>query len=322
MKKCIILLLAAAMLLCCAACAKPEAKTVNICVLAGPTGVGAAGLMERSSAGKAEQPYRITVASAPDEAAAKLSGGEADLAAIATNLAAKLYRKTDGGIRIIAVNTLGVLSVLDNTGAQITSLADLKGRSIVTTGQGANPQFILEYLLRKNGLDPQTDVQILYYADGSALPAVWATEPEAVIVAPCPVSTSILMKYKDAQKVLDLTQEWEKCSPDSALMMGCIVARTAFCEEHPQAVEAFLNEYAASIQAAQDDPAHTGALCEKFGVVPNAAVAEKAVPDCHLCCITGNEMKEKLTGYLGVLYEADASSVGAMPDDGFWYGVK
>ncbi|MCQ2450033.1 MAG: ABC transporter substrate-binding protein, partial [Clostridia bacterium] len=305
--------------------AKPEAKEekpaeVNVFVLTGPTGIGAVNMWDKSDAGKTDMKYNFAAVAAPDEAVAKLNKGEADIAAVSTNLAAKLYKLTDGGVQILAVNTMGVLSVLDNTGAEIKSLADLKGRKIVTTGQGANPQYIIEYLFAKNGVDVEKDVTIEYKTDGSELPAVWATDPTAVIIAPAPVSTAITLNFQSAAKVLDLTEEWQKCSPDSALMMGCIVARKDFCEKYPTAVQDFLTEYEASIKATADDAANTGALCEKYGIVPKAAIATKALPDCHLCYVTGDEMKKGLTGYLQVLFNADPASVGEMPDDGFWYG--
>lgn len=326
MKKILTGVMIFAMVLCMASCAgnagndaPVSEKPVNVYVLTGPTGIGAVNLWSSSQAGETEIKYNFTAAAAPDEIVAKLSSGEADVAAISTNLAAKLYQKTNGGIKILAVNTLGVLSVLDNTNAQITSLSDLAGRKIVTTGLGANPQYIIEYLLRQNGIDPSKDVTIDYKAEGSELLAVWAQEPDSVIIAPSPVSTSILMKFEGSRKVLDLTQEWDKCSDGSALMMGCIVARTEFCSEYSALVDGFIKDYESSINAAEEDPKKTGELCEQYGIVAKAAIAVKALPDCHICCIRGQEMKDGLVGYFKVLYDADPSSVGALPDEGFWY---
>ncbi len=321
MKKTIAFLLTVAMLFVFAACGKAEksAKTARVWVLTGPTGIGSVNLWQKSEDKKTEINYTFTAAAAPDEMVAKLSNGEADIAAVATNLASKLYTKTNGNIRVLAVNTLGVLSVLDNTGAAVGGLSDLKGRKIVTTGQGANPQYIIEYLLKKSGVDPKKDVTVEYKADGNELVTVWATDPTAVIIAPCPVSTAITLKYKTAAKVLDLTEEWEKVSPDSELMMGCVIARADFCEKNPETVKTFLKEYRESIKQAISDPENTGALCEKFGIVPKAAVAAKAIPDCHLCFKTGDEMKNGLRGYLKVLFDADPTAVGKLPGDDFWY---
>ncbi len=304
-----------------AACSgkKEEVKSANIFVLTGPTGIGAVNLWNKSENAKSDVKYNFTAVASPDEIVAKLSNGEADIAAVPTNLAAKLYKKTQKGIKILAVNTLGVLSVLDNTGAKINSLSDLKGRKIVTTGQGANPQYIIEYLLRKSNIDITKDVTVEYKTDGSQLASVWSSEPNAVIIAPAPVSTSVLLKFKTANKVLDLTDEWDKLSENSSLMMGCIIARKDFCENSPETVNKFLEEYENSAKEANSNPETTGTLCEKYGIVTKAAVAQKAIPDCHICFISGNEMKTKLSGYLKVLYDIDKSSVGEIPDEGFWY---
>ncbi|MCQ2432905.1 MAG: ABC transporter substrate-binding protein [Clostridia bacterium] len=324
MKRILAILLVAATLFALASCGaeKPAPEEpvgeVNVYVLTGPTGIGAVNLWDKSDAGNTDTKYNFTAAGAPDEVVAKLSNGEADIAAVSTNLAAKLYKKTEGGIQILAVNTMGVLSVLTNEGDPVSSITDLRGRKVVTTGQGSNPEYIINYLFAQNGLN-DGDVAVEFKAEGTELVSVWASEPDAVIIAPAPVSTSILMKYEGSKKALDLTEEWTKCSPDSALMMGCIVARTEFIKAHPSAVAAFLTEYEASIKATADDAAHTGELCEKYGIVAKAAIAAKAIPDCHITFVTGDEMKTKLTGYLTVLFEADASSVGALPDDGFWY---
>ena len=144
-----------------------EKTDVNVFVLTGPTGIGAVNMWDKAEQGEGLENYHFTAVAAPTEIVAKISSGEADIAAVSTNLASTLYHKTSGGVVILAVNTLGVLNVLDNTGAEIDSMADLKGRRIVTTGQGANPEYIINYLLRESGLDPEKDVSIEFKADGS-----------------------------------------------------------------------------------------------------------------------------------------------------------
>lgn len=330
MKKVVSLFLAVIMIFSFAACsaAKEEQtgdtsdnrKDVNAYVLSGPTGIGAVNLMSRAEKGEGQENYTFTVVAAPDEVVSKISNGEADIAAIPTNLASSLYNKTEGGVKILAVNTLGVLYVLNNKGAEIKSLSDLKGRTVYTTGQGSNPQYIIEYLLDKNSIDAQKDVKIEYKAEGSELVPVWATDPEAVIIAPQPVASTITAKYEGSVQSLDLTEEWEKLSDGSSLMMGCVVARSEFVEENPDAVSAFLVDYYQSITAAENDVEGTAALCEQYGIVASAAIAKAAIPYCNICCITGSEMKEKLTGYLQVLYDANPKSIGgAMPGEDFWY---
>ncbi len=300
----------------------PAPAEVNLYVLSGPTGIGAMNLWAAADAGETQNTYHITMPGANDEVVAAISNGDADIAAVATNLAATLYNKTSGGVTVLAVNTLGVLSLLGN-GQEVASIADLAGKTIYAPGQGANPEYILRYVLTGNGLDPDKDVTIQFVGEGSELLTVWQTDPEAVIMAPQPVATSILMQNENAVTLFNMTDEWDKVSGgDSTLMMGCVIVRNEFLQENPGAVELFLQEYAASIEKAQSDVEGTAALCEQYGLIPKAALAQKAIPSCGLTFVTGAEMKSALSGYLQVMFDADPKSVGgAMPGDDFYYGA-
>ena len=298
----------------------PTAAEVNLYVLSGPTGIGAMNLWAAADAGETENTYHITMSGANDEVVAAISKGEADIAAVATNMAAALYNKTEGGVTVLAVNTLGVLSLLGN-GQESATIADLAGKTIYAPGQGANPEYILRYVLSGNGLDPDRDVTIQFVGEGSELLTVWQRDPDAVILAPQPVATSILMQNENAATLFDMTEEWNKISGNQ-LMMGCVIVRNAFLQENPGAVELFLQEYAASIEKAQTDVEGTAALCEQYGLIPKAALAQKAIPSCGLTFVTGAEMKTDLSAYLQVMYDADPKSVGgALPGDDFYYGA-
>lgn len=300
----------------------PAPAEVNLYVLSGPTGIGAMNLWAAADAGETQNTYHITMPGANDEVVAAISNGDADIAAMATNLAAILYNKTSGGVTVLAVNTLGVLSLLGN-GQEVATIADLAGKTIYAPGQGANPEYILRYVLTGNGLDPDKDVTIQFVGEGSELLTVWQTDPEAVIMAPQPVATSILMQNENAVTLFNMTDEWDKVSGgDSTLMMGCVIVRNEFLQENPGAVELFLQEYATSIEKAQSDVEGTAALCEQYGLIPKAALAKAAIPSCGLTFVTGAEMKSALSGYLQVMFDADPKSVGgAMPGDDFYYGA-
>ena len=279
-------------------------------------------LWAASDAGETKNTYHITMPGANDEVVAALSKGDADIAAVATNLAATLYNKTDGGVTVLAVNTLGVLSLLSN-GQEAATVSELKGKTIYAPGQGANPEYILRYVLSGNGLDPDKDVTLQFVGEGSELLTVWQSDPEAVILAPQPVATSILMQNENAKTLFDMTEEWDKIAGgDSTLMMGCVIVRNEFLQANPGAVELFLQEYAASIEKAQSDVEGTAALCQQYGLIPKAALAQKAIPSCGLTFVTGAEMKTGLSGYLQVMLDANPKSVGgALPGDGFYYGA-
>ena len=300
----------------------PTPAEVNLYVLSGPTGIGAMNLWAAADAGETQNTYHITMPGANDEVVAAISNGDADIAAVATNLAATLYNKTSGGVTVLAVNTLGVLSLLGN-GQEVATIADLAGKTIYAPGQGANPEYILRYVLTGNGLDPDKDVTIQFVGEGSELLTVWQTDPEPIIMAPQPVATSILMQNENAVTLFNMTDEWDKVSGgDSTLMMGCVIVRNEFLQENPGAVALFLQEYAASIEKAQSDVEGTAALCEQYGLIPKAALAKAAIPSCGLTFVTGAEMKSALSGYLQVMFDADPKSVGgAMPGDDFYYGA-
>ena len=300
----------------------PAPAEVSLYVLSGPTGIGAMNLWAAADAGETQNTYHITMPGANDEVVAAISNGDADIAAVATNLAATLYNKTSGGVTVLAVNTLGVLSLLGN-GQEAATIADLAGKTIYAPGQGANPEYILRYVLTGNGLDPDKDVTIQFVGEGSELLTVWQSDPEAIIMAPQPVATSILMQNENAATLFNMTDEWDKVSGgDSTLMMGCVIVRNEFLQENPGAVALFLQEYAASIEKAQTDVEGTAALCEQYGLIPKAALAQKAIPSCGLTFVTGAEMKSALSGYLQVMFDANPKSVGgAMPGDDFYYGA-
>ncbi len=321
MKKLLSLFLILAMVLTFASCGKaePTVKT-NVFMISGPTGVGAVNLMNADENGTAKGDYEFTVVASPTEIVSKISNKEADIAAVATNMASTIYNKTNGGVTVLAVNTLGVLNVITNKGTEITSLAELKGKKVYTTGQGANPEYVIDYLLTKNGINPDIDVDLQFKAEGTELVTVWATEPDSIIIAPQPVATSVLNKYEGSKLAIDLTDEWEKTGDNSALMMGCVIVRNEFLAENKAAVQLFLEEYKASIEKVSSDIETTATLCEKYGIIPKAAIAKKAIPNCNICFVTGNEMKTKLSGYLSVLMNADKKSVGGkLPDDNFYY---
>ena len=336
MKKIVSLLLALTLVFALAACGgnpeknpEPDPKPVetadpvdiNLYVLAGPTGIGAVNLRAKAEAGETlSNNYHVTMTGANDEVVAAVSNGQADIACVATNLAAVLYNKTEGGVKVLAVNTLGVLSILTN-GTELNTVADLKGKTIYSPGQGANPEYILRYVLQGNGLDPDKDVTIQFVGEGSELMNVWQDDSEAVIMAPQPVATALLMQNEGAKKAFDMTEEWEKVSGgDSTLMMGCVIIRTAFLEEHSEAVTGFLKDYSLSIEAAQNDVEGTAALCEQFGIIPKAPLAKQAIPQCGLTFVAGADMKAQLNGYLSVMFEANPKSVGGkLPADDFYY---
>lgn len=296
-------------------------EPVRIAGLKGPTTMGLVNLLPMMEAGETAIDYDLQLYGTADEIVPLLMKGELDMAAIPANLAATLYQKTEGQIQALAVNTLGVLYVVEK-GDTVQSIQDLKGRTVLSTGKGTTPEYVLRYILTQNGIDPDKDLTIEYYSEATEVTAQMAVAEDAIAVLPQPYVTSAGMQDETLRVALDLTAEWEKVS-DTQLITGLTVVRKEYAEAHPDVIEAFLEEYAQSVEAANTDVEGTAALCEAQGVVAKAAIAQKALPQCKIVCLTGEELKTNAEGYLQVLYDADPASVGgALPGADFYYGAE
>ena len=293
----------------------------SIAALKGPTAMGLVKLMKDSESGETTgNEYTFTLAGSADEVTPALLKGELDMACVPANLAAVLYNKTEGEIEVLAVNTLGVLYIVEN-GESVQSIADLKGQTIVAAGKGSTPEYALRYLLTENGIDPDNDVTIDWKSEHSECVAALASGQATIALLPQPFVTVAQNKIEGLRMALDLTAEWDKLDNGSGLITGVIVARRDVVEANPGAVDSFLQNYAASVEWVNANNADAAQLIAEYGIIEAAPVAEKALPYCNIVCITGSEMKDKLSGYLQVLADAEPSSVGGtLPGDDFYYG--
>ena len=342
MKKLISLILAAVMLLSLAACAKEEpapateapvvteavaettaapeteapAVPVNVMVLNGTTGFGMANLMDAAANGQASQDYNFSVETDASNIVAALANGSVDIAALPTNAAATVYNKTQGKVQVLALNTLGVLYlVTDGSVTVVESMADLAGQTVYAPAQ--NPSFIFQHIVEANGL---TDVTIdNTYAQPADLNTAVAAGEVSIAVLPEPMVTVAKSKNPNLVVALDLTAEWDKIAPAGSLVQGCVVVRKAFAEENPDAVKTFLAEYGASIEALTTDIEGTAAKIEATGIFAKAAVAAKAIPNCNVSFITGEEMQTALAEFLTIMHGVAPASVGgSIPADDFY----
>ena len=312
MKKFVLILLA--MLLCFSA-ALAEETPVRVMALKGPTAMGMVKMME------AEGQRSFEIVGAIDEVPPAISQGRADIAAVPANLASVLCNKTEGAVQVLAINTLGVLYIVEN-GDEIRGVQDLRGRTIYASGKGATPEYALNAILAGNGLDPERDVTIEWKSEhAECLAALLANGGAAML--PQPFVTTAQMKNEGIRTALDLTREWDALQQGSeapsALLTGVVIVRRAFAEEHKEAVDAFLADYAESVAWVNANVDEAAELVGKHEIVP-AAVAKKAIPACNIVCITGDEMEQKLSGYLAVLFGQNPQSVGGkLPDGTFYY---
>lgn len=293
---------------------------IRIGSLKGPTSMGLVSLMDQASKGETKNVYEFTMAGKADELVGKIANADLDIALLPANVAGVLYGKTQGNITVLNINTLGVLYVV-TADDSIQSMADLKGRTIYMTGKGSTPEYVMNYLLGENGLS-SADVDLQFKSEATEVASILAKDSTAIGVLPQPFATAACIRNKDLKTVLDLTEQWNLLNEASGSMLvtGVTIVRSDFLRENKTAVEQFLADHKASTAFATENVQEAAQLTADQGIVEKAPIAEKALPLCNLVSITGNEMKEALSGYLSVLFEQDAKSIGGtMPGDDFYY---
>lgn len=298
------------------------AVTAKVAALKGPTSMGMVKMMADQKDAK-EKNYEFTIGSSPDEIAPKFLKGEFDIVALPSNLASILYNKSQGKVQVLAINTLGILYLMEN-GDTVKSVGDLKGRTIYSSGKGAVPEYAFNYILKANGLNPDTDLRIEYKSEHTEALAALLNDKSSLAVLPQPFATVASLKNKGLRPALDLTKEWDKASKNakSTMITGVVVVNKDFAAKYPEKIKKFMADYKASIDYTNTNVDDAAKLIEENNIVP-AAVAKKAIPQCNITYIDGSDMKDKLSGYLQVLFEANPKSIGGkMPADDFYYVQK
>lgn len=316
MKRFLSALMALCLVLSLSACAVAE-DAVRVYALMGPTGIGMVQMMDQN-----DGTYAFTLSGAPDEVVAAVASGNADIAAVPTNLAATLYQKTSGNVQLLALNTLGVLSIL-TTDDSIQTVEDLAGKTIYATGQGSTPEYVLNYILDAFGLTDSVTVE--YKAEHAELATLAAAGEVDIAMLPEPNVTSVLMQNDQFRIALDVTELFNQAAElkgqaGAVMSMGGVIVRKDFAQANPEKVAAFMEAYAASVEFVNSDVEAASKMVEEQGIMPKAAVAAKAIPNCHIVFITGEEMKAQIEPFFQVLFDANPASVGgALPDADFYY---
>lgn len=298
-----------------AACSKKQDDTeIRIAALKGPTGMGMVKLADKQNYPN----YTVSIEASPDALNPRIISGEVDVAAVPVNLASVLYNKLDGDISVLAVSTLGVLYVVE-AGSEVNSVADLAGKTVYATGQGATPEYILNYLLDKNGV--AGSVEVNYVGEHAALATMLADGSAEIGMLPEPNVTSTLAGNDNLRIALNLTEEWNKvCSTE--LVQGVVIARKSFVNEHPEAIEQFLREYEKSSAFVNENIDEAAKLIVDAGILGNVEIAKKAIPNCNISFSKGEAMHKAVEGMLTVLFEANPKSIGGkLPDKDFYYGI-
>ena len=302
--------------------AKAEEKVdIRVGGLKGPTSMGLLFLQEMNKSGNAKENYEFTMVTAADELLTMMVKGELDIALLPANVASVLYNKTEGGISVIDINTLGVLYMVSGD-ESIQVPADLKGRTVYLTGKGTTPDYVLHYIMQGNGLT-DTDITLEYKSEATEVAAVLAENPDAVGLLPQPFVTAACAQNEALVVVMDMNAQWIALQGEdgSRMVTGVTVVRNAFLEENEEAVKTFLQEHKESTEGINADVQKGAELAVAAGIIAKEPIAMKAIPKCNITYIAGEEMKRALSGYLSVLFEQDPKSVGgALPADGFYYG--
>lgn len=318
MKRIVAMITAAVMLFSLAAfaaCSKKQDDTeIRIAALKGPTGMGMVKLADKQNYPN----YTVSIEASPDALNPRIISGEVDVAAVPVNLASVLYNKLDGDISVLAVSTLGVIYVVE-AGSEVNSVADLAGKTVYATGQGATPEYILNYLLDKNGV--AGSVEVNYVGEHAALATMLADGSAEIGMLPEPNVTSTLAGNDNLRIALNLTEEWNKvCSTE--LVQGVVIARKSFVNEHPEAIEQFLREYEKSSAFVNENIDEAAKLIVDAGILGNVEIAKKAIPNCNISFSKGEAMHKAVEGMLTVLFEANPKSIGGkLPDKDFYYGI-
>ena len=331
MKKIIALLLSLVMVFALCACGSTpseepaeetafEGTTIRIGGLKGPTSMGMVKMLSDAQEGQTVNTYEFTMAGSADELTPKLLQGELDILAVPVNLGAILHNNSDGAVQMLAVNTLGVIYMVEKGGETVTDWESLKGQTIYATGKGSTPEYALNFLLEQYGLE-EGDVTVEWKSEPSEVVAQMAAQDHVIAMLPQPFVTVAQGKFPDLKIVLSLTESWDALDNGSQFITAGLIVRTQFAQENPEAVAAFLEEYAASTQFINENVVEGAQLVGEFGIV-EAAVAEKAIPYCNIVCISGSEMMDMTTGYLQTLFDQNPQAVGGqMPDEDFFYIV-
>ena len=296
---------------------------VRVASLKGPTSLGLLFLMDKADKGETSNAYEFQMATGADEILPLMVKGDLDIALVPANVASVLYQKTQGGVEVIDINTLGVLYMVSGEDG-LTNFTDLKGKTIYLTGKGTTPDYVLQYLLTANGMSVD-DVTLEYKSEATEVASVLAEDPTAIGLLPQPFVTAACMQNDALKVIFDLNEEWNKVQGEngSSMVTGVTVVRKEFLEENEAAVKSFMEDHKASAEAINADPATGAALAVEAQIVAKEPIAQKAIPNCNITYIDKAEMKQALSGYLEVLFGQDPQSVGGgLPESDFYYDAE
>ncbi len=296
-----------------------EKTTIRVAALMGPTGMGMVELMEKAEENEGMNRYDFTIMASPDDLMGKIISGEVDVAAVPSNLASVLYNRTEGAVRLAAVNTLGVLYLLEN-GEGIQTMEDLKGKTVAVSGKGSTPEYVFNYLLQEKGLTPNADVMIDFKLQHGDLAAAMVAGDIELALLPEPHVTTVLAKNEKVRIALDITEEWENVTRGSSLPMGAIIVQKDFVSRNKEAFDRLLEEYQQSVNFVNNEKERASELIVKYNILPNQNIALNSISNSNIVFLDGKDAKESLEVFYNILFEFEPKALGGkLPDEGFYY---
>ncbi len=295
---------------------KKDDTPIKIAVLNGTTGFGIAPLYSKVSSGEIKN-YSIDFYADATLIPPQIISKSVDIAAVPTNLASTLFKKTEGAIQVLCVNTLGVLYLIEN-GNTVNSLQDLSGKTVYVPGQGSNPEYVLRALLTFAGILDKVNIDYTY-GTPDELTSALASGKAALGVIPEPKVTAAMTKNSSLRSAIDFSSEWKNLT-GVELVQGCLIIRKEFAEAHPDAVKAFLAEYEASVNTVNSDADAAAKSIVAAGIAASEALVKNALPRCNIVYLTGSSMENSLTKFWQSLFDVIPSSIGgAVPTEDIFY---
>lgn len=296
-----------------------DTTVVRVGGLKGPTTMG---ILFMQDAENSEERYQFSMVTAADELVASVVREEIDIALLPANVSSVLYAKTEGKVNVIDINTLGVLYLLSadqELGAmEGLTLSDLQGKTIYLTGMGTTPDYVLRALMKANQI-AEDAIHLEYKSEPAEVAAILSEDATAIGLLPQPFVTSAMLQNESLHIIMDMDREYASTFGEH-MVTGVTIVRSGFLEEHGTLVDQFLEDHHNSIRLINEDPKQGAELVVNAGILPKAPVAEKAIPNCNLQFVAGEEMKAALSSYLQNLYEIEPKSIGGnIPTEDFYY---
>lgn len=320
MKKTVALILSA-LLICTLFSGCKANKKVNVIIMNDLNSASAVHLINDAKLGKTKDDYSVTTVYTAQAVTTKITREEADIAIVPAYVAAALYNKTEGGVILLGLTSSSGISIVTKD-EQINSIADLKGKQIFVSGRNTDTEFMIKYILNKNGITSD-DVKVTSVADDAQLIEKMNNGQAKIAVAFEPTKTFVLNFVEGATSPISLTSEWNNLSNDAGIITGCVVVREEFLKKNKGKVKRFIKEMEGSVYMSSADKTETARLCKEYEITENNEIAKTLLKNSDLKFIKGDNMKTAFKKNINALHKIGMLVMGQKaPGEKFYYGAK